>query len=73
MKISKMVKDTVKDELEAIDEIKKEVGTKELLKEFGKRAITITETIALAIIIAKTAITITETIALPIIIAKEMK
>ena len=69
MKISKMVKDTVKDELEAIDEIKKEVGTKELLKEFGKRAITI----ALAIIIAKTAITITETIALPIIIAKEMK
>lgn len=53
MKISKMVKDTVKDELEAIDEIKKEVGTKELLKEFGKRAIAISAITAIAIIIAK--------------------
>ena len=64
MKISKMVKDTVKDELEAIDEIKKEVGTKELLKEFGKRAIAIS---------AITAITITEITAIAIIIAKKMK
>lgn len=53
MKISKMVKDTVKDELEAIDEIKKEVVTKELLKEFGKRAIAISAITAIAIIIAK--------------------
>lgn len=64
MKISKMIKDTVKDELEAIDEIKKEVGTKELLKEFGKRAIVITSI---------TAITITEITAIAIIIAKKME
>ena len=64
MKISKMVKDTVKDELEAIDEIRKEGATKELLKEFGKRAIAIT---------AITSITITEITAIAIIIAKKMK
>ena len=34
-----LVKETVVEEMEAVKEIKEEIGTKELLKEYGKSAI----------------------------------
>lgn len=39
LELVKELKETVVEEMEAVKDIKEEVGTKELLKEYGKSAI----------------------------------
>ena len=62
-----MVKETLVEEMEAIHDIKEEVGTKELLKAFGKGAIK--GFIGATVITAATA----ATTAIVIALAKKMK